>query len=202
MGGAARPTSGGIEVSAPAPNRALHCQLCCPDRRLAIELDGEVHTTQQARDDERETLLVAARYRMLRFSNDAIFDDLPTVLETIRTLLELSRRAPHSRFHGPAAGNASCRPCTARLVPLALRTGRLLPLAGGGLGGGTGLGEGWHRCPRVRHHLRDVVDCRPFPSRSRSVSANDAGSSNDSRWVKSVVAGRAARISSSMASRS
>ncbi len=62
--------------------------------------------------------------------------------------------------------------------------------------------EGWLRCPRLRHHLREAVECKPIPSRSRSVSANDAGSSNDSRWVKSVVAGRAARISSSMASRS
>jgi len=29
-------------------------------------------------------LLVAAGYRVLRFSNDAIFDDLPAILETIR----------------------------------------------------------------------------------------------------------------------
>ena len=57
---------------------------CCPELRLAIELDGAVHTTQREHDAEREELLSAAGYTILRFPNEAIQHDLPAVLETIR----------------------------------------------------------------------------------------------------------------------
>src|SRR3954471_17291219 len=61
---------------------------CCPDRRVAIELDGAVHMTQQERDAEREALLAAAGYPVLRFTNDAISADLPAVHESIRAVAE------------------------------------------------------------------------------------------------------------------
>src|SRR3954463_16673382 len=67
---------------------------CCPDRRLAIELDGAVHTTQQERDAEREILLVAAGYRVLRFSNEALLADLEAILEIIRTVAEAEPSRP------------------------------------------------------------------------------------------------------------
>jgi very-short-patch-repair endonuclease len=60
----------------------------CPDRRLAIELDGDVHSTQQVEDAEREALLAKAGYRMLRFSNQAVQNDLPSVLIQIRTVAD------------------------------------------------------------------------------------------------------------------
>ena len=59
---------------------------CCPDRRLAIELDGDVHSTQREQDAEREELLAKAGYRMLRFNNQAVQNDLPSVLVQIRTV--------------------------------------------------------------------------------------------------------------------
>ena len=57
---------------------------CCPDRRLAIEVDGAIHDTQRERDAEREALLRVAGYRVLRFPNEAVSDDLAAVLEVIR----------------------------------------------------------------------------------------------------------------------
>jgi very-short-patch-repair endonuclease len=54
---------------------------CCPDRNLAIELDGGVHAAQAEHDTQREALLAAAGYRVIRFPNEAIYGDLPTVLD-------------------------------------------------------------------------------------------------------------------------
>jgi very-short-patch-repair endonuclease len=66
------------------PIGPLVVDFCCPDCRLAIEVDREVHTTQRAHDDEREALLVKAGYRMVRFSNQAVQSDLSSVLDQIR----------------------------------------------------------------------------------------------------------------------
>jgi very-short-patch-repair endonuclease len=57
---------------------------CCPDRSLAVELDGKIHAAQAEHDAERETLLATAGYRLIRFPNDAVFADLSGVLATIR----------------------------------------------------------------------------------------------------------------------
>jgi very-short-patch-repair endonuclease len=57
---------------------------CCPEVRLAIELDGGVHAAQRVHDVERETLLTTAGYRDLRFENEAVRDNLPVVLAAIR----------------------------------------------------------------------------------------------------------------------
>src|SRR5215210_6886285 len=58
---------------------------CCTARRLAIELDGEVHAEQLEQDAEREAILATAGYRLLRFPNHSIRDNLPDVLAAIRS---------------------------------------------------------------------------------------------------------------------
>jgi leucyl-tRNA synthetase len=70
---------------------------CCPDRRLVVELDGAVHATQQEHDAEREALLVAAGYRVLRFPNESVNDDLPGVLESIRAVADEQSSIPALR---------------------------------------------------------------------------------------------------------
>ena len=97
---------------------------CCPDRRLVVELDGPVHLlpAQREHDAEREALLAAAGYTVLRFPNATVHNDLPTLLETIRTAAERQPPSPpastptHRRLVTPpqAAGTAQS--------PLALRT--------------------------------------------------------------------------------
>ncbi|MBA2596820.1 MAG: DUF559 domain-containing protein [Chloroflexia bacterium] len=71
---------------------------CCVERRLAIELDGGVHRTQEARDADREALLAAAGYRVLRFPNAAVRDEFPRVLQEIRTV---ARQEPPPRPSAP-----------------------------------------------------------------------------------------------------
>jgi very-short-patch-repair endonuclease len=57
----------------------------CPERHLAIELDGGQHfeLAALAYDERRTDLLLSQGIRVLRFSNDLIFQALQPVLETI-----------------------------------------------------------------------------------------------------------------------
>ncbi|KAA0570691.1 crossover junction endodeoxyribonuclease RuvC [Azospirillum sp. Sh1] len=59
------------------------------DHRLIIELDGGQHAEQRAAHDERRSrMLEQAGFRILRFWNTDVIDNLDGVLETIRARLE------------------------------------------------------------------------------------------------------------------
>ncbi|ALG71051.1 crossover junction endodeoxyribonuclease [Azospirillum thiophilum] len=58
------------------------------DHRLIVELDGGQHAEQRASHDERRTrMLEQAGFRILRFWNTDVIDNLDGVLETIRARL-------------------------------------------------------------------------------------------------------------------
>jgi very-short-patch-repair endonuclease len=73
----------GLKFRRQHPVGALVIDFCCPARRLAVEVDGDVHAAQVERDAEREAVLAAAGYRVLRFPNDAVRHDLADVLSAI-----------------------------------------------------------------------------------------------------------------------
>jgi len=58
---------------------------CCRDRRLIVELDGEVHESAQevARDAERDAYLRGLNYVILRFPNQRVLEDPKSVLREI-----------------------------------------------------------------------------------------------------------------------
>jgi very-short-patch-repair endonuclease len=58
---------------------------CCPERRLAIEVDGASHddSEQRAYDADRDAHLATYGYRTLRFTNREVFADLTDVLNRI-----------------------------------------------------------------------------------------------------------------------
>ena len=62
----------------------------CEDDGLVIEVDGGYHSEpQQAQDDELRTqFLESMGFRVIRFSNDEILDDVETVVERIEKELE------------------------------------------------------------------------------------------------------------------
>lgn len=68
----------------------------CPSSRLAIELDGSIHSCADvARNDREKTAaLERAGIRMLRLSNDDVFGRMPELLAEIRD----AARAGLSRF--------------------------------------------------------------------------------------------------------
>ncbi len=56
---------------------------CAPGQRLIIELDGSQHVEQQERDDERTAYLKMQGYRVLRFWNNQVMNDIQAVMRVI-----------------------------------------------------------------------------------------------------------------------
>jgi very-short-patch-repair endonuclease len=58
----------------------------CHDRRLVVELDGEVHelAEQQNHDQNRDTYLRSRGLRVLRIANREVFEDPQEVVHRIR----------------------------------------------------------------------------------------------------------------------
>jgi len=63
----------------------------CPSCKLAIEVDGPVHEYQHGRDEDRTTILRTYGYDLIRFSNEEVMTQLPSVLAHI---LHTARPAP------------------------------------------------------------------------------------------------------------
>ena len=61
----------------------------CVDEMLAIEVDGSIHDNQEHYDldQERTQRLNEQDIRVLRFSNMSILEDLPSVLEKIKSFV-------------------------------------------------------------------------------------------------------------------
>ena len=75
---------------------------CCPSRRLVVELDGKSHEDRREQDAERTQVLEAHGYKVLRFENEQVLQQLEFVLERIEQELEVSlERRPPWREGGP-----------------------------------------------------------------------------------------------------
>ncbi len=59
----------------------------CMTEKLLIELDGGGHAEQKAKDRRREEYLRRSGYRVLRFWNTEVFENLSGVLERVREAL-------------------------------------------------------------------------------------------------------------------
>jgi very-short-patch-repair endonuclease len=55
----------------------------CPEHRLVIEVDGEIHDTQKDYDAARTEKLSQQGYRVIRFSNQQVLTNINEVLKTI-----------------------------------------------------------------------------------------------------------------------
>ncbi len=56
---------------------------CAPRLKLIIELDGSKHLEQQEYDAERTAFLEAKGYRILRFWNNDVMNNIEAVLDSI-----------------------------------------------------------------------------------------------------------------------
>ena len=61
----------------------------CPSLKLAIEVDGGIHATQIDYDRDRTAKLSEYGYKVLRFSNEEVINDLPKVLSEIERVASL-----------------------------------------------------------------------------------------------------------------
>jgi very-short-patch-repair endonuclease len=60
---------------------------CSPGHRLIVELDGSVHNghEQAEYDEQRDAYLRSLGFKVLRFSNHSVMDELDIVLHTIQS---------------------------------------------------------------------------------------------------------------------
>ncbi|MGA1410764.1 MAG: endonuclease domain-containing protein [Prochlorotrichaceae cyanobacterium] len=63
----------------------------CPSCKLVVEVDGGIHDQQQDYDKARSDRLEAFGYKVLRFTNDAVMNDLSNVLSEIAEAVALAR---------------------------------------------------------------------------------------------------------------
>jgi leucyl-tRNA synthetase len=76
----------------PIARRIADC--ACPARKLAIELDGGQHAARKEADARRTAELARQGYRVVRFSNRDVIDNIDGVLETILRELENTPTSP------------------------------------------------------------------------------------------------------------
>jgi very-short-patch-repair endonuclease len=55
----------------------------CPAAKLCVEVDGDIHDEQEERDEARTAALATGGYRVLRFRNEEVLNDLPSVIARI-----------------------------------------------------------------------------------------------------------------------
>jgi very-short-patch-repair endonuclease len=65
----------------------------CPAAKLAIELDGGHHAMQTETDEARSSEISRSGYRVIRFWNSDVMENLDGVLEAIRGELKVSLSA-------------------------------------------------------------------------------------------------------------
>ena len=72
---------------------------CAPRKKLIIELDGSQHLEQEEYDSERTAFFKSKGYRVLRFWNNDVLNDLDSMLKVILWTLngkdETDYRVPH-----------------------------------------------------------------------------------------------------------
>lgn len=77
----------GLHIRRQHPIGPFVVDFACAARRLAIEVDGDVHAERTAQDAARTEILEQYGWRMLRFRNDEVIGDLVAVLARIEAAL-------------------------------------------------------------------------------------------------------------------
>jgi len=70
------------------------------EARLIIEVDGPIHETQKAYDDMRQAYLESLGYRVVRFTNEQVLQNMDVVLATLQKVLS----EPHPLTPSPYTG--------------------------------------------------------------------------------------------------
>jgi very-short-patch-repair endonuclease len=107
---------GGAKFVRQVPVGPYYADFVCRACKLVVELDGSQHV-DSAYDDQRDAILLALGYRVLRFWNAEVLGSIDDVCETIVAAVE-GRLAPFERFKrltaegGVAPHPAGLRPAT------------------------------------------------------------------------------------------
>ena len=74
---------GGLRFRSQHPVGQFVLDFYCPSCKLVVEVDGAAHDQQAEYDQARTELLNAYGYRVIRFRNEEVFNNLPSVLDRI-----------------------------------------------------------------------------------------------------------------------
>jgi very-short-patch-repair endonuclease len=73
----------------------------CHAAGLVVVVDGPIHDDQQDYDAERDRVLAARKLRVLRVTNDDVFQDLPAVLARILDEARAATADPQPHYSTP-----------------------------------------------------------------------------------------------------
>ena len=76
-------TFAGLRFRRQHPIGRYIADFCCLSKKLIIELDGEYHATIRQADKVRDDFLQKRGFRVLRFTNEHVFDRIEWILQTI-----------------------------------------------------------------------------------------------------------------------
>jgi very-short-patch-repair endonuclease len=93
---------------------------CCPQHRLVVELDGGQHAVQADADQVRTAFLNQHGYRVLRYRDHEVMQDIEAVLQQIAAVLQDPHPSPLLRHCVGAARFALPWPGRGRRGALAL----------------------------------------------------------------------------------
>jgi len=108
---------GGAKFKRQKPIGPFIVDFVCLEGRLVIELDGGQHADAHTYDERRDAWLAANGYRVLRFWNNEVMQELPGVLERIWESLLLGD-TPSPPAPLPHAGEGSKSSVATSLSPL------------------------------------------------------------------------------------
>jgi very-short-patch-repair endonuclease len=74
---------GGLRFRSQHPVGAFVLDFYCPSCKLVVEVDGAVHNQQAEYDEARTERLNNYGYRVIRFRNEEVVHELPSVLQRI-----------------------------------------------------------------------------------------------------------------------
>ncbi|HEY77339.1 MAG TPA: endonuclease domain-containing protein [Thermoflexia bacterium] len=97
---------GGLKFRRQHPLGRFIVDFYCASHRLIIELDGPVHKAQRDYDAARAEYLRERGYRILRFSNEQVLNDIEGVLEVIEEVCKSEENGPCSVGGDPGRDGA------------------------------------------------------------------------------------------------
>jgi len=83
----------GVKFRRQHPLNGFIVDFYCPSKRLAIELDGEIHLRQKEQDKIRQGIIENEDIRFLRFNNEEVLRNIENVLRTIKRAVAPSPRS-------------------------------------------------------------------------------------------------------------
>lgn len=94
----------GLKFRRQHPMGRFIADFCCAEHRLIIELDGDIHHGQQEYDKVRTEMMQNYGYRVLRFTNDEVFQHIEKVLGAIAAAVTPLPSPRIGRGKGPGDG--------------------------------------------------------------------------------------------------